>query len=224
VTEPSAEAPLVRTPKQARSARTLARLEEAALALIREEGVEGVSIQGIVKRAGSSVGSFYARFAGKDDLLVHLRAQVTERGRAQWRQEVEEIRAADLDLESLLERVCAAVTGVFHGMGREAVLLRSGPSAEEEAGLVEEITGTLTSLLVERSSEVVAEDTGRAIRFSVRSILAVGRDLGRSSDETLEQLVPELARSQVRYLAGSAIPSPSESPQGSAPDPFDIWG
>src|SRR5215510_8957513 len=59
-------------PKQARSERTLQRLLDAAEALIKEKGHAAVSIPDIARRAGSSVGGFYARFRDKDELLRAL--------------------------------------------------------------------------------------------------------------------------------------------------------
>ncbi len=59
-------------PKQARSERTLYRLLDAAEALIAEQGLAGLSIPEVVRRAGSSVGGFYARFRDKNELLHAL--------------------------------------------------------------------------------------------------------------------------------------------------------
>ena len=59
-------------PKQARSERTLYRLLDAAEALIAEQGLGGLSIPEVVRRAGSSVGGFYARFRDKNELLCAL--------------------------------------------------------------------------------------------------------------------------------------------------------
>jgi AcrR family transcriptional regulator len=72
---PSAPAIVLQTvngPKQARSERTLKRLLDAAEALIREKGHAAVSIPEIARRAGSSVGGFYARFRDKQELLRAL--------------------------------------------------------------------------------------------------------------------------------------------------------
>lgn len=59
-------------PKQARSERTLYRLLDAAEALIVERGLAGLSIPEVARRAGSSVGGFYARFRDKNELLRAL--------------------------------------------------------------------------------------------------------------------------------------------------------
>src|ERR1700740_2853619 len=72
----SSAAPLmlltVSGPKQARSERSLYRLLDAAEALIVEQGLAGLSIPEVVRRAGSSVGGFYARFRDKNELLRAL--------------------------------------------------------------------------------------------------------------------------------------------------------
>ena len=67
-----------RLPKQHRSRRTLQRIARAALELIAQNGVEGTTVGAIVRRAGSSVGSFYARFDGKGDLLLYLDERIWE--------------------------------------------------------------------------------------------------------------------------------------------------
>lgn len=62
----------VTRPKQARSQETQERLLDAAEQLIEEKGLADVSIPEIVRRAGSSVGGFYARFRDKDALIRAL--------------------------------------------------------------------------------------------------------------------------------------------------------
>lgn len=59
-------------PKQARSEETARRILDAAQALIEREGLAGLSIPEVVRRARSSTGSFYARFADKNALLAAL--------------------------------------------------------------------------------------------------------------------------------------------------------
>ena len=71
-TPPHAALESVTRPKQARSRKTLERILEAAEALITEKGVADTSIPEIVRRAGSSVGGFYARFKDRNELLQAL--------------------------------------------------------------------------------------------------------------------------------------------------------
>src|SRR5258707_10246781 len=62
----------VRPPLQARSQQTLDRLLDAAEALVSQRGFDDTPVAEIARRAGSSVGSFYSRFADKDALLGAL--------------------------------------------------------------------------------------------------------------------------------------------------------
>ncbi|MGM0670184.1 MAG: TetR/AcrR family transcriptional regulator, partial [Gemmatimonadota bacterium] len=76
----------LRPPKQDRSQETLDRISRAALELMAERGVEGATIASIVARAEASVGSFYARFPSKDDLVRYLRDRVWTEARERWDQ------------------------------------------------------------------------------------------------------------------------------------------
>lgn len=97
----------VAAPKQARSERTLYRILDAAEALIAERGLAGMSIPEVARRAGSSVGGFYARLRDKNELLRALEErffqEVSDRLEAladerRWRDaSVEEIVAAAVD-------------------------------------------------------------------------------------------------------------------------------
>lgn len=59
-------------PRQKRSQKTLDAITRAATALLETKPFPAVGVHEIVARASASVGSFYARFADKDALLVHL--------------------------------------------------------------------------------------------------------------------------------------------------------
>lgn len=73
---PAPSMPWVKAPQQERSQKTLARLLDGAESIIRERGLDAVTIPEVVRVAGSSVGSFYARFPDKKALLdtLHERA------------------------------------------------------------------------------------------------------------------------------------------------------
>lgn len=65
----------VRKPVQDRSRRTLEALLDATEALLGERRFEEITVAEIILKAGSSTGSFYARFPGKDALLPALYAR-----------------------------------------------------------------------------------------------------------------------------------------------------
>lgn len=64
--------PGVRLPRQARSRVTFELILQTAELLIREKGLEGVTVQAILNRTGIGSGSFYARFDSHEALLRFL--------------------------------------------------------------------------------------------------------------------------------------------------------
>jgi AcrR family transcriptional regulator len=65
----------IRKPQQDRSRETLTRMFDAAERLMAERPFEKVTVQQIVKEAGTTTGAFYTRFTDKDALLEAMHAQ-----------------------------------------------------------------------------------------------------------------------------------------------------
>src|SRR5687767_12609116 len=93
-TTPAAPKP----PQQRRSRKTLTRIVEAGLAILRERGPDGLTVQEVVARARTSVGSFYQRFAGKEELLRHLEETLAAEAAAKFEGELAARVSADLPL------------------------------------------------------------------------------------------------------------------------------
>lgn len=72
------EQDLPRVPRQARSRAKRDAMVGAALALFGDHGYEAVRIEEIATRAGTSVGTFYAYFRSKQQLLVVLMQRYLE--------------------------------------------------------------------------------------------------------------------------------------------------
>lgn len=70
---------MVRKPQQARSILSMARMLDAAEALFAEGGVEALTVEAVVERSSTSVGSFYARFGERDGLLEAMHERFLER-------------------------------------------------------------------------------------------------------------------------------------------------
>lgn len=60
----------LKEPQQDRSRRTLERMLDAAVDLMNEGTFEKARVTEVVRRAGCSVGAFYARFSGKEALFL----------------------------------------------------------------------------------------------------------------------------------------------------------
>lgn len=218
-------------PKQDRSRRTLERIEAATLELVAEKGVEATTVQDIVKRARSSVGSFYARFPAKEDLLLHLENRVWSQARERFDQALEERELDDVDLSGLLEPLVELLLASVREDGRQRRLLdlRSG-SDHQGAGIRAfhaYILSRIRPLLLARDSEILHPIPERAVDLGFAAVVGAMRVL---EDGTLEEgaraglsdesVIHELARLYRSYLGGGR-------PPGEAPPQmefFDIWG
>lgn len=218
----------VRPPRQERSRRTLERIVRAALEIIEEEGVQGVTVSAVVERAGSSVGSFYARFEGKEDLLYYLEERVWREARVRW-EEARRGRSWDaLDLEGvvrsvveLLVRIHQEDAGTRRALGRDAV----GESLGEEARrfhalLAEEVR----DLLLLRRDSIRHPSPARAATVAygwavggIRELLRMGERGGEVLDP--DGVADEVTRGLVAYLSGS-VEGPEEAGEVEF---FDVW-
>ena len=90
-------------PKQSRSRRTLEHIVQAALEILEEQGYTALTVQSVVDRANSSVGSFYARFSGKEDLLDYLGERVWDQALERWDGAVKARDWSEIDLQHIAE-------------------------------------------------------------------------------------------------------------------------
>jgi AcrR family transcriptional regulator len=136
-----ADTSLAREPQQARSRRTLERLRESAWELLEAEGPEAVTVTGVAARARVSVGSFYARFEGKEELLHHLEAVALSASLRSWHDAADEAQA---DAEGLL----AHLVDLYRtGPARRLLLLARADG--RASGRLEELQQTVASTLAD---------------------------------------------------------------------------
>jgi AcrR family transcriptional regulator len=114
--------PLLVPPRRRRGAETLERLATAAERLLETKSFDAIEVDEIVREASSSVGSFYARFPGKDALLPYLYERHDRRLRAELGALVADERWHELDLPSLTARVVAVLIRAYR---RRRWLLRA---------------------------------------------------------------------------------------------------
>jgi AcrR family transcriptional regulator len=138
-------------PRQDRSKRTLEAILEATEALLEERSFEEISIAEIIVKAGSSTGSFYARFSSKDALLPAL----YERYHAGLPERVAEIRRGLARKAQSLDVLCSHIVDAFATSfeGRRVNLMRAMSMyararsdeirdlARQRTGLHEELVG-----------------------------------------------------------------------------------
>ncbi len=168
----------VRPPQQARSRRTLERLEKAALELVARDGPDSVTVAQVVARARSSVGSFYARFQGKDELFLHLAEGLRRQALERW---------GALDVASAPDPVAATVGFLVEdevqGAGRRRGLLAQGDSGAEGGEFTREVAAELHRGLAGDGGQAPSLDTVtlavRTVRAALAALVAVS-PAGRS--------------------------------------------
>ena len=158
-------------PLQRRSKDTLDAISNATKKLLRTRSFTELTIQDIVKKAGSSAGSFYARFKGKRALLHYLHEEMAKSSLEQLRPpsgapKPEPVPPAEI--------AALLIPGIVQGHTENRGILR--------ATLVESLDDPL---FVERAmklfgsiSEIVAEHIARTAQRKDRHVANVGLALG----------------------------------------------
>jgi AcrR family transcriptional regulator len=200
----------VRPPRQARSQETLERILEAAEVLVAEKGFEDAPVAEIVRRAGSSVGAFYARFHDKDGLLHALYARYFEQALATADEALDPARWEGSSVREILTEVVRFLVQIYreqNGLMR-AFAQRTRVDAEFRARrerLSHHVSERLSSLLLTRRAEISHPEPVRAAAFGltlVFSALDAVMLFGELRSGTLRLSDAELARELTRaYLA-----------------------
>jgi len=199
---------------------------EAARSLAAEEGMEAVTVARVVERADSSVGSFYARFDGKDDLLRYLEERVWRTAAERWEEARESRDWDDLDLAGVVRSVVQFLVRIqvedaadrrALGRGVPAGVLEGG-AQRFHAGMEREIGG----LVLQHRAAVGHPDPETAARVAYRWAVGGIRELldpvgGTPPDP--ETVSEEVTRGLTAYLGGGV--AASENPEGV--EFFDVW-
>ncbi len=233
---PSSASDFVQQPKQARSRRTLERIARAALELIAGQGVEATTVAQIVYRAGSSVGSFYARFSGKDELIHYLEERVWSEAQGRWDEALASNAWESLTLEAVAEGLIRLLIQVERAAGKSRrALVFQGPRASGELTPAQRFRHHLDSgvreLLLSREEGIRHPRPSEAVILGYRTVSAAIQDLlaepprldvAADADAMHlddDALCAELTTLLLSYLG--AMPTPGEP--GDV-DFFEIWG
>jgi AcrR family transcriptional regulator len=182
--------------------------------LLERHHFEDISITQILKLAGVSVGSFYARFHSKEDLLPHLYAVYSENLAERMTDWLEPGRWAGKDLAQRLRELLRMAVANYRerrGLLRAVALLaRSRPRQVAKSALCErgDQYRAAAALLLECRGEIRHRDPGLAVQTGILFALAACREKilfaeaphPASVDISDEQLADELARALHAYL------------------------
>lgn len=206
--------PRFRPPKQARSQRTLDRILDAAESIAVERGLGEVTVQDVIDLSGVSVGSFYARFEGRDALLHHLQNRFWTDAEEQWRSFLEPARWEGVPVAVLVGEL---VRILVRGYALRAAPLRAylihalanpdGKPLRRSAMLDDAVARRMRALIEPRHEEIGHPDPARAVPVAIRQLLATLREevlfgparVGAAGLEG-DELVIELTRAFLSYL------------------------
>jgi AcrR family transcriptional regulator len=212
----------VKPPQQQRSLKTLERLLDAAEELITEHGTGALTVGDVVRRAESSVGAFYARFADKDALLATLHQRSCDEALATADLAFDPDRWSSANLATAMSEVilftlslCRARRGLL--LAFIAMAAADVAYAERRAKLETEIADRLHAFLVARKGEVTHPDLRVAATVMIRMILStleygalVFRGATGEHALTDDRMAAELCRAMLCYL-GARAPEPVTS-------------
>ncbi len=215
---PSASRETGTAPRQLRSAETRRRLLDAAEALIEEKGLADASIPEIVRRAGSSVGGFYARFQDKNALLRALEERFFDemRGRVDLLSDPD--RWAEAGIPVIARACVQELVSIFRE--REALIRALELRAAHDPSFIQDglrfrrrVSERLCALLTTRKAEIRHPEPELAVDLCVQLAFALMHQLVlfgeiRAGSRVLSdgELVEELTRNVLAYLGAEETP------------------
>ena len=211
MTRESRQLQWVRPPQQQRSQETLTRILDAAQELVSEKGFDDTPISEIVRRAGSSVGAFYTRFADKDALLHALYDRYLEQAIATADDALDPARWESSRIPELLSAVVGFLVTIYReqrGMIRVFVARnqRDQSFQARRERLSHYVSERLSALLLARRDEITHPDPERAAAFGLTLVFSALDGVmlfgEMRSGLTLsdEALAEELTRVYIAYL------------------------
>jgi AcrR family transcriptional regulator len=213
----------VRPPRQDRSRRTLIRILSAAREILAQEGVEGITVQAVVERAGASVGSFYARFSGKEDLLQHLGESIRGEVSTWWAEAFDSAAWETLSMEASVEALVGLVFDGHQVARDERRALRSASRSGEHDGDSSHVRAVARDILLRHRDRIRHPDPVLAIDLGLRAVMSLVRELAGKVASGPERLRPELTRLYLAYLGAPSYEEELPDEAGGV-DYFDVWG
>ena len=196
----------------------------ASLELLRTEGLTGLTVHKVVAKAGSSVGSFYARFDGKEDLLDYLGERVWTEALERWEVALETRDWSTLSLDEVVEGSVGLLIDAQRSRSDylKALDWASGRQNDAYERFRGELLLGLGRLLLEQRESISHPDPELAVRIGLRAILGTVEAEIRATDNRLDRdsLTTEARTLLLGYLTGNASPAA----QAIGVDFFDVWG
>ncbi len=192
--------------------------------------MDGLTVQEVVERARSSVGSFYARFAGKDELLRYLEERVWAEAEERWDEALASSGWEELPVEDVVRGVVSLlVRTAGRDAARRAAFGGRSHGSEDGSGRAasfhRRVLADLRPLLLREGVGGGASDRDRALELGYWMIIGTLRLLYLPGSP-VERTPPdrELAEGLTSAYLGYLGIGRSGGDPGSEVDFFDVWG
>lgn len=197
-------------PQQERSRETLERFLAAAEELILEVGPEAVTVKQIAARAGSSVGSFYARFPDKESLLRCVFQRFYEQAVATVDAVLAPARWQEASARELIESAMAFVVRIFREKRALIVALTTRAARDPDLGAMgqrvgERIAARISEVLRQRNEVVAHPNPDQAIAFAVWLVLGALNSRALGATEARDLIPEDIIRHELSHMAISYV-------------------
>jgi AcrR family transcriptional regulator len=211
---PASDSPTVPLHRQERSRRTAERITSAALSLLERKSFGELSVAEIARKAGVSVGGFYARFPSKQALLQYFDATIVEGILERAGRELDSQRLAGASAREVVTTYIRLAVRMFrrHRPVLQQVALRSrtstDPAFRERIRAANAfLHGRFRALLEERRAEIAHPDPRLAVDLGLTFVSAAMREYVLFSEHRPDfvaiadaRLVRELSDAFCAYL------------------------
>lgn len=207
---PSIRLEWVRPPLQARSAKTLARLLDAAEAILAEDGMDALTVAEVARRAGSSVGAFYARFQDKDALVRCVLERFHEEAIATTQASLAPARWEGVDLRAVLPTMLGFMVQML-SLRRPLVLAfvvraaRDAQVRELGARLHRQICESMRALLAHRGETMTHAHPEVGVEMAVWMVLSVMQSRVLHPRQELAALGDEVIAAELTQMVTSYL-------------------
>ena len=198
-----------RAPQQARSAESYQRMLDAAEGVLAEKSFDDATISEIARRAGLTIGAFYARFHDKDALLRELEARMDEEFVALVDRTLRDEAWKRLPLEAALDHYHLALVDLYQRRRpiARALVLRSHTDAALKKRLEAVNVANLPRVAKHflRRTEIRHPQPEKAVRFALLAVRSLCREVVLFREGWpggKPPSAPELARELTRLFVG----------------------
>ena len=196
-------------PKQARSARRIDDVLDAAAELFVAEGIDAVSTNAIAAAAGMSIGSLYRNFPSKESIADALTARHVAALDELWH----EVLVDDLDLElpALLDRILAPLLDYWNANPVVAPLLRLGSTTRDRqvASLYDSLVARVELVVAAWVPGIPRAELNVAAQTAVAVARALLLEVDAPSGAARRRFVAELRYVLTAYFAAK-YPGPDD--------------